>query len=303
MSDPGQFGAEGERIVAFVAPHGGGNGKERLTGGLSAGVDQRLVCPRPGSAVDTGSHLFAEQRQEDLFRDVGQDRREEQNHVTQNALQSVPPSLMARIGLVVETLLGHLQIVVGELGPEELLDLVLGRRVLVFLERCGDAADEALGAREDPAVGGREGGWTRRRLVSGDEALRETSDIPQLGDQLGAGRDFLLTDDGIPSEAGAGRPVASGVRRVALQHLQRRHRATTAAAFADLLRAPGSQAPARHEDLPPRKRAEAVMRHDDGVEGPGADDLVCLGPQRHRKNLFVEGGVGQAMAGDLGGAG
>src|SRR5229473_513172 len=129
----------------------------------------------------------------------------------------------------VEALLGHLQVVVCQVVPEETLGLAFGCSIIIFAEKLCYTMNEPLGACEYPAIGRQESWMLVRWPVVFQEALSEPGNVPQLCDQLRPCLDFLLADRRIFAVACAGRPVADGVCRVFFDHLHWRHRAAPAA--------------------------------------------------------------------------
>ena len=88
---------------------------------------------------------------------------------------------------VVQPQLGHFQVVVGQIAPEESSRLALGGGVVVLPEQRRRALDQLLRARQDPAVGRRQvaaGGERGAGCIIGQETLAEAGHVPQLGDQL-----------------------------------------------------------------------------------------------------------------------
>ena len=73
----------------------------------------------------------------DRLGDVGQQRREQLERRQQRSVERVARRLIPRRAAV-EPLLGHLQVVVGQIAPEEGLDLGAGRGVVVIVERRRD---------------------------------------------------------------------------------------------------------------------------------------------------------------------
>src|SRR5260221_8121451 len=185
----------------------------------------------------------------------------------------------------IEALLGHLQVVVCQVVTEETLGLGFGCSIIILAEKFCYTMNEAVGACEYPAVSGQES-WLPG-LVVFQEALSEPGNVPQVCDQLRPCLDFLLADRRILTVACAGRPVADGVCRVFFDPRHWRHRAATAA-LADFFPPGTCQAPAGDGYLLPWQAAKMVVGFDDGVERPGADDLVRLRAQRKREDLFVE---------------
>src|SRR5579871_2385324 len=98
-----------------------------------------------------------EQREVDFFRHKGEEGREELERGEQRGEERVARSLPQGMRCIIQALFGELQVVVGQVAPEEALDLAFGRRVVVVLEMRRGALDELLRARQQPAIRGREG--------------------------------------------------------------------------------------------------------------------------------------------------
>src|SRR5579883_962616 len=72
-----------------------------------------------------------------------------------------------------------------------------------------------------------------------------------------------------------------------------------ATTLADLLAARSGQAPAGDGHGLPGQRAEVVERLHDGIEGPGANDLMRLRSQRERRHARVQLWLGEQASHDL----
>src|SRR6266702_3067436 len=125
----------------------------------------------------------------------------------------------------IEALLGHLQVVVCQVVPEETLGLAFGCSIIIIAEKLCYTMNEPLGVCEYPAISRQESWMLVRWPVVFQEALSEPGNVPQLCDQLRPCLDFLLADRRIFTVACAGRPVADCVCRVFFDHLHWRHRA------------------------------------------------------------------------------
>src|SRR5215469_3572371 len=118
--------------------------------------------------------------------------------------KACPFSLLAFPG--VEALLGHLQVVVCQVVPEETFGFAFGRSIIIIVEKLCYTTNEPLGACEYPAISGQESRMPGRWPIVFQEALSEPGDVPQLCDQLRPCLDFFLADHRIFAVACAGRP-------------------------------------------------------------------------------------------------
>ena len=126
----------------------------------------------------------------------------------------------------------------------------------------------------------------------------ELAGVVQLGHQPPSDLEHRLVVGGVHPQAGAGRPVARGVGVVGLDDLLRGD--GVAAALRHLL-AVGVQDPSRDQRVVPGDGVEVQVRLGDGIERPGADDVVRLRAYVHGTELAVALRVAHPAAGDLGG--
>ena len=124
-------------------------------------------------------------------------------------------------------------------------------------------------------VGGRR---FRLDLGRGERDVGEPCRVPQLGDEALALLQRVGREDGVVAELGGAGPIAHRVGAVLVQQLDG---VDDVALGLGHLRAVAGKTPAGNANGLPRHRVLMVQRLDDGVEGPGADDLVRLGPHGH----------------------
>ena len=108
--------------------------------------------------------------------------------------------------------------------------------------------------------------------------------------------DLLLVERRVDPQPRARRPVAHRVRAVLLEVRDRGH--DVALGLRHLL-ALGVQDEPADRRVGPRELPELQMRLQDGVEQPGPDDLVGLGPQVHREHAREQVRVLLPLPGDL----
>ncbi len=80
----------------------------------------------------------------------------------------------------IEALLGHLQVVVCQVVPEETLGLAFGCSIIIIAEKLCYTMNEPLGVCEYPAISRQESWMLVRWPVVFQEALSEPGNVPQL---------------------------------------------------------------------------------------------------------------------------
>src|SRR5690554_527068 len=114
----------------------------------------------------------------------------------------------------------------------------------------------------------------------------EPRGVPELGGEPPALAHAVLAERLVGAEGGAARPVADGIGAVALDQLQGYHGGVPLR-LAQLAARWVEGVAGEHHRLP-GELAEVEVGLDDGVEGPGANNVVGLGPQLHWEEPLVE---------------
>ena len=173
--------------------------------------------------------------------------------------------------------------------PDELLHALHRLVELVLLEVCGDFGEGPGEPSEDPEVGGPEGrgpggGLGQFSEVPGDEL----SQVVDLDADLLPADDVLLPEGMVDAEGAVGRVVAEGIGAVLLQDGD----GVDDVPGGGVHRGPvgGHDEPVDHDVLPGDGVLD-LLRPEYGVERPGPDDVVALGPEGHGEELLVELGV------------
>ncbi len=148
--------AEREAALALVAPHGGGDFDERFAKGFGIRVLEARVRLRPLRHMNRDCALaFREKRLVNGLHHVRQEWRKQLERRQQDVGNGERcPRVLTGCVPVVKTQLRHFEVIIRQIPPEESLDFAFGGGVIVPVEQIGDAADQALGAGENPAVGG-----------------------------------------------------------------------------------------------------------------------------------------------------
>ena len=200
--------------------------------------------------------------------------------------------------------------------PEKGLGALERSGVVELLKRCGHRLDQRcdLGQhRPVDRVGDSIGSeWCRsragRRLISGivaavrrlvvalGEAEHEAAGVQHLQGQAAPHLHLRLVEGGVGAGPAVGGPVAHGVGAVLLEQLGRDDHVALRLGH---LFAVGVEDPPGQRCVAPRRRALGQVAAHHGREQPGADDVVGLGPQVHRKHLGPQLVVVVPATGDL----
>ena len=218
----------------------------------------------------------------DLLGDVGHEGCQQLDRVEEHGVEGVDDS-------VVGPLLDHLDVVVGEDVPDELLDVLHGLVELVDVEAVAGVLDGLGELADDPPVSGPQvggpGGCRGQLLeVPGDE-LSQVVDLD--GDLLSAD-DILLAEGVVDSERAVGCEVPQCVRTVFLEDGYGVDDVSDGGMHGGSVG--GHDESVNHYVLPGDAFLD-LLRPEDGVECPGPDDIVGLGPHGHGEELLVELGI------------
>ena len=228
--------------------------------GPRGAMDRALLPPRP----DLLGHVREEGREQpEQGREREPERRDRRSPV-------------AAVGAA----LHELEVVVGE-APEEAFGHLERAGVLVALERAGGLVDR-LGEPFQHRSVERIADLALAPLERGEGEPRGVQDLDR---EPAPDLDLLFVEGGVDAEASAPRPVPDGVGPVPLEDLERRH--DVALGLRHLL-AVGVQDEPADGRVRPRERAVLQVRFQDGVEEPGADDLVRLRAKVHREHAREE---------------
>ena len=161
-----------------------------------------------------GVHLL-----EELFGDEGQERRVEAEQRAQRLPQGRPRRGAELVGVarrVPEPVLDELDVVVAELGPEEVIERFAGDGVVVGLEATLDGREQSLEPAHDPAILGCAigDGNDLSGIEVGRVLLDEARDVPELQHELAARLDVFLVIAEVVAEMAARGPEAQCVGAV-----------------------------------------------------------------------------------------
>ena len=208
-----------------------------------------------------------------------------------------PP--LRRVALVVGADLHQLDEVVAE-PPEQLFGGLERQRIVELVERGRHARDQSAQLGDEREIELNGDVLDRHPRVVGADAIElrqhEAAGVHQLGREPLADADDLGIEGGVGAEAVARRPVAVGVGRVLAEEVLRRDHVPLRLGH---LLAVGIEPPAADGDVPPRDSALVEPGLDDGVEGPGADDVVRLRAQVHREHPPMPVGIAAPPRDDL----
>ncbi len=195
---------------------------------------------RPGAP--SGSGRTVDEALPDLLGDEGHAGVQQ----PQRAVEDVDEHRQRRAVAVADAHLGHLDVPVGELVPEEVAHLAHRLAELELAEQLVDRGDQPLRARQDPAVLERQCRARQRasvEVVAGlDHREHEARGVPQLVGEVAARLDALVGDALVVAGRGAGdERVAQRVGAVAVDRAAagRRCCPSTSTSSSPRARAPG----------------------------------------------------------------
>ncbi len=229
----------------------------------------------------------------DLLGDEGHDRMEQGHHRSSRASR-LPLDLAALLGIVaVEAGLGHLQVPVAHLVPDEAVEQPRGLgEVVALVERRQLPADRREAA-EDPPVG-------RGRQGDGGAGLRvrplqhQARGVPDLVGEVAPHLDALGTEAHVLYGAHVEQTEAGGVGAVLRDQLQRVHARAQALAHPSAV---GRQDRRMDDDVAEGDLARELQAHHDHPRHPQVDDVPGGGQHRGRIELAQFRGVSPASPG------
>ncbi len=171
--------------------------------------------------------------------------------------------------------------------PEALLDHLQGGRVVEGLEGSCRLGDHGPQPGDQGEIEGLRNVLQARQVVAVAIELHEhePAGVEDLHGKPFADLEDPRVKGRVGAEPGTGGPVAHRVRGPLDQEIVRGH--DVALGFRHLL-AVGIEDPARQHDVVPGDLVLVHPRLDDGVEGPGPDDVVRLRPDVHREQALEQ---------------
>ena len=181
------------------------------------------------------------------------------------------------VGLI-ESFLADLHVIVAEILPEKVVDLVPRGADLIFVEQADAAAHGLLAAFHDPLVNGQQ--LDRFVLVVIVQMReREFGRVPELRQKALGDLQLIVGKIRVGAQLGVRRPVTDAVRAELFHELVRGFDGV-ALGFADLFALLRQHEAANH-NVAPRHLARVIQALGDGVKRPGADDLMRLRAHGH----------------------